>query len=89
MRIGFTGGFTYDLKLPNKYRIGVDVLYAQQGFSDNFIFTDNNGVFIGEEKTEMNYSYLIFPIKFGCEFGNRIRLIPKIGIVPAILIKAE
>jgi hypothetical protein len=89
MRIGFTGGFTYDLKLANKYRIGVDVLYAQQGFSDNFIFTDNNGVFIGEEKTEMNYDYLSLPIKFGCEFGNRIRLIPKIGIVPAILIKAE
>lgn len=88
MRTGFIGGFTYDFKLANKYRIGVDVLYAQQGVSDNFIFTDDNGVFLGEEETGMNYDYLSIPIKFGYELGNKIRLIPKIGIVPAIAIKA-
>jgi len=88
-RTGFIGGIIYDLMLAEKYRIGVDILYSQQGVSDKFILTDDNGAFIGEEDTEMNYDYLSIPIKFGYELGNKIRLIPKIGIVPAIAIKAE
>lgn len=88
-RTGFIGGITYDLMLSEKYRIGIDILYSQQGVFDKFILTDENGVFIGEEDTEMNYDYLSIPIKFGYELGNKIRLIPKIGIVPAISIKAE
>ena len=88
MRTGFIGGITYDLKLTEKYRIGVDILYSQQGATSKYLFTNDEGVFTGEEKTEMYYDYLSVPIKFGYEFGNSTRLIPKIGIVPAIAIKA-
>ncbi len=36
----------------------------------------------------MNYGYLIVPVKLGYELGDKIKFIPKIGIVPAIVIKA-
>jgi hypothetical protein len=88
-RTGFIGGVTYDFMLTEKYRIGVDILYSQQGVKDKFILTNDNGVFIGEEKTEMNYDYFSIPIKFGYELGEKIKMIPKIGIVPAFVMKAE
>lgn len=88
-KTGFIGGITYDLKLNEKYRIGVDILYSQQGVNDKFILTDDNGTYRGEQDNEMNYDYLSIPIKFGYELGNKIRFIPKIGIVTAIAIKAE
>lgn len=89
MRTGFIGGFTYDFMFSEKYRIGVDILYSQQGATDKFILMNDNGVYIGEENTEMNYDYLSIPIKFGYETGDKIKIIPKIGIVPAFLINAE
>ena len=88
-RTGFIGGVTYDFMLTEKYRIGVDILYSQQGVKDKFILTNDNDVFIGEEKTEMNYDYLSLPIKFGYELGEKIKMIPKIGVVPAFVLKAE
>ncbi len=88
-KTGFVGGITYDLKLNEKYRIGVDILYSQRGVDDKFIITDENGTYSGKQDNEMNYDYLSVPIKIGYELGNKIRFIPKIGIVPAIAIKAE
>ena len=37
----------------------------------------------------MNYDYFSIPIKFGYELGEKIKMIPKIGIVPAFVMKAE
>ncbi|WP_299583976.1 outer membrane beta-barrel protein [uncultured Sunxiuqinia sp.] len=88
-RTGWIGGLTYDWLLNDKYRFGLDILYAQRGIKDKFYLMDDNGVYTGEIKTEMNYDYLSFPLKFGYVFGNRVRLIPKIGIVPALVMKAE
>jgi len=88
-RTGFIGGITYDFMLTEKYRIGVDILYSQRGVKDKFILIDDFGTYMGEVDTEMNYDYLSIPIKFGYELGGKIKLIPKIGIVPAIAIKAE
>lgn len=89
MRTGFIGGFSYDRKLSNRYRIGLDALYAQQGVTDKFMLTNDYGVLIGEIETKMNYDYLCMPIKIGYEIGNKAKVIPKIGIVPAISINAE
>lgn len=89
MRAGFTGGITYDLKLSDRYRIGVDVLYSQQGFTEKFSLFDDYGAYIGEVNSEMNFNYLSIPIKFGYEMGNKIKIIPKIGIVPAFPVIAE
>jgi hypothetical protein len=89
MRAGFTGGITYDLKLSDRYRIGVDVLYSQQGFTEKFSLVDEIGTYYGEVNSEMNFDYLSIPIKFGYEMGTKIKIIPKIGIVPAFPVTAE
>lgn len=88
-RIGFIGGVNYDFLLTENYRIGIDILYSQQGVKDKFIFTNDVNMIIGEEKNEMNYDYLSLPIKFGFELGEKIKMIPKIGILPAFVLKAE
>ena len=88
-KTGFVGGITYNFMLTEKYRIGIDILYSQRGVTDKMILRDGYGMDIGEVNIEMNYDYMSIPIKFGYELGNKIRLIPKIGIVPAIAIKAE
>ncbi|WP_372948421.1 outer membrane beta-barrel protein [Mariniphaga sp.] len=89
MRAGFTGGITYDLKLSDRYRIGVDVLYSQQGFSEKFSLVDEYGTYYGEVNSEMNFDYMSIPIKIGYEIGNKIKIIPKIGMVPAFPVTAE
>jgi hypothetical protein len=88
-KTGLIGGITYDFLLTDKYRIGVDILYSQRGVKDKFVIIDDFGTYMGEVDTEMNYDYLSIPIKFGYELGDKIKMIPKIGIVPAIAIKAE
>jgi len=89
MRTGFIGGVTYDLKFTNRYQIGIGLLYSQQGFNDKPIYVEDENVYVLDEKIKMNYDYLSFPIKFGYEMGNRIKIIPKIGIIPAYLVKAN
>jgi len=88
-RTGFLGGITYDYLLTEKYRVEVDILYDQRGVVSKFFFTNDEGVYLGDEETKMSYDYLNVPIKFGYEVGNSTRLIPKIGIEPAFAIKAE
>lgn len=89
MRTGFIGGITYDRKLSNRYQIGIDALYSQQGFTDKMIMVEDGQVRVGEENYKVKYDYLSFPIKVGYEMGNKIKVIPKIGIVPAFSILAK
>jgi len=88
-KTGFIGGITYDLMLTKKYVLEIDVLYSQRGVNDQFSIIDDFGQYAGQVETEMNYDYLSFPVKIGYELGNKLRVIPKIGIVPAAIIKAE
>jgi hypothetical protein len=88
-KTGFIGGITYDLMLTEKYVLEIDVLYSQRGVNDQFSIIDDYGQYAGQVETEMNYDYLSFPIKIGYKLGNKLKIIPKIGIVPAIAIKAE
>jgi hypothetical protein len=89
MKTGFIGGITYDLILTEKYVLEIDILYSQRGANDQFSIIDDFGQYAGQVETEMNYDYLSFPVKIGYELGNKLRVIPKIGIVPAAIIKAE
>jgi hypothetical protein len=89
MKTGFIGGVTYDLNFSNRYQIGVGVLYSQQGFNDQPIFVEGENVNVLDEKIKIKYDYLSIPIKIGYEMGNKIKIIPKIGITPAILVNAK
>jgi hypothetical protein len=89
MKTGFIGGITYELMLTEKYVLEFDILYSQRGVNDQFSIIDDYGQYAGQVETEMNYDYLNFPVKIGYKLGNKLKIIPKIGIVPAAVIKAE
>jgi len=89
MRTGFIGGITYDFKLSIKYQIEIDALYSQQGFTDKMIMVENGQVRVGEENYKVKYDYLSFPIKIGYRMGDKTKIIPKIGIIPAFSVSAK
>jgi hypothetical protein len=89
-RTGFKGGLAYELKFRDRYQFGAGLLYSQQGFTDKFIFMDDFGNVTGEsENFEYNYDYLKLPLKLGYEIGGKLKLVPRVGLVPSILIQAE
>ncbi|SMO61723.1 Outer membrane protein beta-barrel domain-containing protein [Saccharicrinis carchari] len=88
-RYGFVGGLSYDYPLKNVFYVGVELLYAQKGFKEDFNFTNNIGEPLKEGTTDSNYSYLSIPLKYGYTFGKKIRLNVNHAIVPSILISAK
>jgi len=89
-RTGIIGGFNYEFLFKNKYSLGADLLYSQQGFKDNVTFTDESGNIIGgNAETNFYYDYLVLPIKFGYSIGHNLKGFAKIGVCPSILLKAE
>ena len=89
MRTGFSGGISYTLKISKKYQLGVNALYSQFGFTDDIILTDDIGAYLGKEINKFNYDYLSIPLKMGYVMGNKVRVIPRIGIVPSFLLDAK
>ncbi len=64
-RTGFNGGLTYEYRFNNHFNLGIDFLYFQKGFTNDIIFTDENGIPTGEKATSVfNYDYLSFRSKF-------------------------
>ncbi len=89
-RSGIIGGLNYECLFKDKYSLGADLLYSQQGFKDNVTFTDEFGNIIsGNAETKFYYDYLILPIKFGYSVGHKLKGFAKIGLYPSILLKAE
>ena len=89
-RTGFSGGLTYEYRLKKHFIIGADLLYLQNGFTNDITFTDKNGNPIGEKgRSDFNYDYISFPLKGGFIMGNRIEGFVNLGIVPSILIDAK
>jgi hypothetical protein len=87
MRIGFIGGFNYEYKTSKNYRLGIDILYSQQGFIHNLrVYDDGRGE---TGISEYKFDFFTIPIKIGYELGNKIKVIPKLGIVPSFLLKGE
>ena len=89
-RNGFIGGLTYEYEFKKKFHLGLDLVYAQKGFKNDVIFTDETGNPIGEKATSnFNYDYLSLPIKGGFSLGNNFAGFLNLGIVPSLLINAE
>lgn len=88
-RLGFTGGLKFELLLSNKYSLGADLLYSQQGFVEELTFSDE----AGNLETKFYYDYCALPIKFGYALGanseGNLKVIPKIGLQPALLVNAK
>lgn len=89
-RTGFNGGLTYEYRFNNHFNLGIDFLYFQKGFTNDIIFTDENGIPTGEKATSVfNYDYLSFPVKGGFFIGDKISGFVNLGLVPSILINAK
>jgi opacity protein-like surface antigen len=89
-RKGISSGINYELVFSDKYSVGVDLLYNQNGFQEKIIYRDNSGnEIITDIKTKFNYDYLSLPIKFGYQIGNKFKGFAKIGIIPSLLINAK
>lgn len=89
-RNGFSGGLTYEYLLNKRIKLGIDLLYAQKGFTNDIIFTDVNGLPTGERATTaFNYDYLSLPIKGGFVFGEKVSGFVNLGLVPSLLLGAK
>jgi hypothetical protein len=89
-RNGFTGGLTYEYEFMKNFHLELDFLYAQKGFRNDIIFTDQFGQPTGEEyTTHYDYDYLSLPIKGSFSIGNKLSGFINVGIVSSYLIKAS
>ena len=93
-RKAISTGIKYEFLFSNKFSLGLDVLYSQQGFNEDISYTiaDEFGEIITvkpDEKTKYKYDYLLVPLKVGYSFGNTLKISPKFGLCPAILLDAK
>jgi hypothetical protein len=89
-RTGFIGGLKYEFLVSQKYSLGADIFYSQQGFLDGMILKDETGNPTGESaELKFYYDYLALPMKFGYTFGKKLKITPKIGMQPSFLISAK
>jgi len=88
-RLGFSGGLNYEYHFPDKYYMGVDVLYEQLGNNYPWFSTDQNGIPIGEPIWEKWYfDFLSLPVKFGISIDKKVKLFANIGLCPSFLLQA-
>lgn len=89
-KTGFIGGLSYDYRLKSIFNLGIGLQYAQKGYEQNIIFTDENGFSTGETYTfYIDYDYFSIPIKAGFTFGERLIGFGNIGAVPSFLVNAK
>lgn len=89
MRTGFSGGINYELKTSGKFQYEINVLYSQRGFNERIILMNEYGVEMEiKDDFKFYYNYFSIPLKVGYELGNKMKIIPRVGIVPSFLSKA-
>ncbi len=81
-------GLSYERFLSRHVTLGADLLYQQRGFSDVVQIADENGQAVGTAVAEFRYSYAALPLKVGYSFGKKGFGFGKLGLVPAVLLKA-
>jgi len=90
LRMGMNAGLTYEWQSSGKMRLGVDVLYSEQGYISYGTMQDKPGMETGVQfNVKNNFDYLAVPIKIGYTIGEKIKVIPRLGIVTSYLLKAE
>lgn len=89
-RLGYLGGITYQYKLPSKYHLEVDFIYAQKGFKNSALYVDSTDKKTGiEGVSDFNYDYFSLPIKAGMTMGDKIGGFVNLGVVPSFLYNAQ
>ncbi|MDR0606167.1 MAG: PorT family protein [Bacteroidales bacterium] len=89
-KASFAGGVTYEYFFNKNVSIGAGIAYNVRGFATK-ITTDTTGNTIDNElKSKTNFAYISIPLKLGYSYGKKKLFgFAKIGLVPAILLKAQ
>lgn len=92
-KAGLVSGFNYEYRIRDKYTIGADLLYSQQGFNDLMTFLIEpkiqfplSGPDYRETEVRMRYNYLSLPLKVGYTRGEQLKGFVKAGLSPSLLI---
>lgn len=86
---GFSAGLTYDFVTKKKLSFGAELLYDRRGYTNELIFTDNQGNPTGEKYSiPTYYNYFALPLKFGYSVGKKFFGFASISVCPALLQKA-
>jgi len=88
-RVGFSGGFSYEYMVRDRFSVGADLLYNQRGFSSNFLIVDGSGNPVGAVTVKYHYDYLSFPIRGGFYLGKKAFGYGQIGVVPSLLMGSK
>jgi len=84
------GGISYTYRFSDMFHFETNLIYAERGFHNDIIFTDEVGVPTGESVfIDFNFNYLSLPLKGGVHFGKKVIGFMRIGIAPAILLDAK
>lgn len=92
-KVGLVSGFNYEYRIRDKYTLGADLLYSQQGFTNPMTFLIKpkinfplSGPDYRETEVRMRYNYLSLPLKVGYTRGEQLKGFVKAGLCPSLLI---
>ncbi|MFZ6052582.1 outer membrane beta-barrel protein [Halocola ammonii] len=86
---GAVCGISYEYQFKKPFQVGIDLLYSQRGAKMDLRLSDQTGAIIGETSLSYNFDYLAMPVKGGMHFGDRLKGLVNIGVIPAFILKAE
>lgn len=82
-------GLTYERRIGSHLTLGADLLYQQRGFTTQVVIVDQSRMPIGTTTTPFSYNYAALPVKAGYQFGAKGYGFGKLGLVPALLLRAS
>lgn len=87
-RNGVSAGLSYEYLAKQRYSAGVDLLYAQRGFTSDMVATSALGQ-ATTHSTKFKYDYLSLPIKAGLHEGDKLYGFVNVGLAPSLLVHAK
>jgi hypothetical protein len=85
-KAGFTGGISYEYFFNENVSVGAGIIYHSRGYTIKSALTDSLGNTL---KIKTKFDYVSLPLKLGFSYGKKFFGFAKVGVIPAILVKAE
>jgi opacity protein-like surface antigen len=85
----FAGGISYEYFFNKNVSIGGGIQYNSRGFVIKSETKSADNTAENEHKSKTAFNYVTLPLKLGFSFGNKFLGFAKIGVIPAILVKAQ
>jgi hypothetical protein len=89
-RTSFAGGLSYEYFFNKNVSVGAGIVYNLRGFATKIIADTSGNIIENELKAKTNFDYIAIPLKLGFSYGKKKLFgFAKIGLIPAILVKAQ